>query len=166
MKAIVYTSNTGFTKEYAEMLENKLSLPVYELDEAKKELKKGTEIIYMGWLFASSVKGYKTAARRFNIKAVCGVGLADTGSLLNEVRKAISLPDNIHLFTIQGGIRLSKLRGINKSMIKMLTRVFVNKKNPTDDDKRMIELLTTEASYVNEDNLSAFLNWYESNKQN
>ena len=164
MKAIVYTSNTGFTKEYAEMLKCKLSLPLYELSCAKKELAKGTEIIYMGWLFASSVKGYKNATKRFKIKAVCGIGLADTGSLLKEVRKAISLPDDIPLFTIQGGMRLSKLKGINKSMIKMLTKVFVNKKNPTADDKRMVELLTTEASYVKEENLAAFLQWYEYQK--
>ena len=164
MKAIVYTSNTGFTKEYADMLKVKLGLPLYEIDEAKKHLKKGTEIIYMGWLFASQVKGYKKASRRYNIKAVCGIGLADTGCLLNEVRKAISLPDHIPLFTIQGGMRLSKLKGINKSMIKMLTKVFANKKNPTDDDKRMVELLTTEASYVKEENLTSFLKWYETAK--
>ena len=164
MKAVVYTSNTGFTKEYAEMLKNKLRLPLYELDVATKELEKGTEIIYMGWLFASSVKGYKKAARRFKIKAVCGVGLADTGCLLKEVRKAISLPEATPLFTIQGGMRLSKLKGINKSMIKMLTKVFANKRNPTDEDKRMVELLTTEASYVKEENLSSFFEWYEKAK--
>ncbi len=164
MKAIVYTSNTGFTREYAEILKSKLALPLYELDEPKKHLKKGTDIIYMGWLFASSVKGYKKALRRYDIKAVCGVGLADTGALLNEVRKAISLPESIPLFTIQGGMRLSKLKGINKSMIKMLTKIFATKKNPTDDDKRMLELLTTEASYVKEENLSAFLEWYKSVK--
>ncbi len=164
MKAIVYTSNTGFTKEYAEMLKYKLSLPLFDLDEAKKNLEKGTEIIYMGWLFASSVKGYKKASRRYKVKAVCGVGLADTGCLLEEVRKAISLPESVPLFTIQGGMRLSKLKGINKSMIKMLTKVFLSKKNPTDEDKRMVELLTTEASYVKEENLSAFLEWYENAK--
>ena len=59
--AIVYVSNTAHTERYAKMLADKLSLPLYELKEAKKKLKKGSEIIYMGWLFASSIKGYGKA---------------------------------------------------------------------------------------------------------
>ena len=35
MKAIVYTSNTGTTKEYAKLLSDKLSLPYYSLDPHK-----------------------------------------------------------------------------------------------------------------------------------
>ena len=61
MKAIVYTSNTGFTARYAQMLGEKLALPVLELKDACKQLPKGTEIIYMGWLFASAVKGTPSA---------------------------------------------------------------------------------------------------------
>ena len=59
MEAIVYTSNTGTTKEYAELLGSKLSLPVYSLNEAKTNLKADSEIIYLGWIMASSIKGYK-----------------------------------------------------------------------------------------------------------
>lgn len=36
MKAIVYISNTGHTKKYAELIGEKTGLPVYELSEAKK----------------------------------------------------------------------------------------------------------------------------------
>lgn len=38
MNAIVYTSNTGFTAQYAGLLGEKLNLPVYSLDTAKKKL--------------------------------------------------------------------------------------------------------------------------------
>lgn len=159
MKAIVYTSNTGFTARYAKMLGEKTGLPVYELDKADA-LEKGSPILYMGWLFAGSVKGYARAAKKYAIQAVCGVGLCDTGCLLEEVRRAISLPENIPLFTVQGGMDRSKLRGVNKFMIAMLTKVMAAKKDPTADDKRMVELLTTDASYVKEENLEALLNWY------
>lgn len=61
IKAIVYMSETGHTKKYAELLGERISLPVYELNTAAKELPRGTEIIYLGWLMAGSIKGYKKA---------------------------------------------------------------------------------------------------------
>ena len=37
-QAIVYTSNTGFTKEYARILAEKTTLPLYNLESAQKSL--------------------------------------------------------------------------------------------------------------------------------
>ena len=75
MNAIVYTSNTGFTAQYAKLLGEKLCLPVYPLNTAEEELAAGTEILYLGWLMAGKVKGYKQAAKRYRIAVVCGVGM-------------------------------------------------------------------------------------------
>ena len=55
IKAIVYTSNTGYTAEYARLLGEKTGLPVYSLEEAKQNLTERTEIVYLGWLMASMV---------------------------------------------------------------------------------------------------------------
>ena len=57
MNAIVYTSNTGTTKEYAKLLSDKLSLPYYSLDEIEYKVKPGSKIIYLGWIMARGVKG-------------------------------------------------------------------------------------------------------------
>lgn len=160
MKAIVYTSNTGFTAQYAKLFGEKVGIPFYELTDADKHLGKGTEIIYFGWLFASSVKGYKKAAKKYKIAAVCGVGLCDTGALLNEVRKAISLPEEIPLFTVQGGMNHTKLRGINRFMINMLTKSIASKSERSESEERMLFLLQNDGNYVSEENLSAVLQWY------
>ena len=45
MKAIVYTSNTGTTKEYAEIIEKKTVIPAYTLDEAEKVCRKGQALL-------------------------------------------------------------------------------------------------------------------------
>lgn len=63
MNAIVYTSNTGHIAQYAKLLGEKTGLLVYELSTALKKLEKGTSVIYLGWLFANSVKGYKKAVK-------------------------------------------------------------------------------------------------------
>lgn len=161
IKAICYTSNTGFTEKYAKMIGDKTGLPVYSLKEAKAKLEKGAPIVYLGWLFANSVSGYKKAAKRFKVCAVCGVGLCDTGALIEEVRKATSLPGNVPLFTMQGGMDKSKLRGIKKMLINMLTKGLASQKERTEQEERMLYLLQTPINFVSEDNIRAFLEWYD-----
>ena len=162
MNAIVYTSNTGFTARYAEMLGKQTGLPVYTLSDARRHLARGSEIIYMGWLFATSVKDYRKASKRFTVKCVVGVGLCPTGEMLREVRKAISLPIGTPLFTVQGGMKRDELRGINKFMIDMLIKMLKSKKNPTPEDVAQLELIEKGGDYVSEDNLAAALAWYAS----
>ena len=48
--AIVYTSNTGFTAEYASLLGGETGLPVYALEDAKKACPKtAPSSIWAGW---------------------------------------------------------------------------------------------------------------------
>ena len=160
MKVIVYTSNTGHTAEYSKMLGAKIGLPVYALNEAAKKLQKGTEIIYLGWLFANNIKGYKKATKKYKISAICAVGLCDTGTAVAEVRKANSISEETPLFTMQGGMDKTKLRGINKFMINMLTKGLSSRKERTENDERMLELLTHDKNYVSEENITAFMKWF------
>ena len=160
MKVIVYTSNTGHTAEYSKMLGAKIGLPVYSLNEATKKLQKGTEIIYLGWLFANNIKGYKKATKKYKISAICAVGLCDTGTAVAEVRKANSISEETPLFTMQGGMDKTKLRGINNFMINMLTKGLSSKKERTENDERMLELLTHDKNYVSEENITAFMKWF------
>ena len=64
MKAIVYTSQTGFTRQYAQLLSEKTGVPAYELKEAAGKLPRDSEVFYMGWLMAGSVKGLERAMDR------------------------------------------------------------------------------------------------------
>lgn len=43
MKAIVYTSQTGHTQRYAQMLAERTGVPAYSLKEAGKSLRRGEE---------------------------------------------------------------------------------------------------------------------------
>lgn len=161
MRGIVYTSNTGFTENYAKLLGRRLSLPVYSLPEAENRLKKGSEILYLGWLCARRIKGYKKAAKRYQIAAVCGVGMCDTGTMTEEVRKATSIPDNVPLFTLQGGLCRAKLRCINRLMIGMLEKGLSRQENRSEQDERTLRLLQKDSSFVREENLEAVIEWYK-----
>ena len=159
--AIVYTSGTGHTRQYAMLLSEQTRLPVYSLDEANGQLSGGSPVIYLGWVHASHVKGYAKAAGRFSLCAVCAVGLCDTGTLTSEIRKATSIPEGVPLFTLQGGMDRSRLRGMDKLMISMLTKGLASQKQRSAQDDRMLELLSKDASYVGTENLAQVLQWFK-----
>ncbi len=156
-QAIVYTSNTGYTKEYARILAEKTTLPLYNLESALKSLPYGSEIIYLGWLRASFVNGYDKASKKFRINAVCGVCMGESGSQIDSVRKNNKIPENIKVFTLQGGFDMKKLRGINKFMMKImvkhLTKDIMAKETRTEEDEKLLLMMDKGASFVSEKNL-------------
>ncbi|MDD5932037.1 MAG: hypothetical protein PUC45_06185 [Oscillospiraceae bacterium] len=163
--AIVYTSNTGYTAEYARLLGKNTGLPVYALSEAEGKLAGGNRIIYLGWLMAGSVQGYRKAAKRYHVQAVCGVGMGATGSQLQDLRKANAFPEELPVFTLQGGFDRTKLRGVYKLMMDVMAKTagkrLADKPDRTPEEDSMLELLTHGGSFVCEENLSHVLAWYK-----
>ena len=163
MEAIVYTSNTGTTKEYAKLLSDKLSLPYYSLDEIKNKVKPGGKIIYLGWIMASGVKGYKKAIKDYDVCAVGAVGMGATGTQVKEVRTKNKIPSSKPVFTLQGGFDVKKLHGIYKLMMTIMVKTagkgLANIQDRTQEDQ-MLEMMLHGGKYVDEKNLKAILDWY------
>ena len=163
--AIVFTSNTGFTAEYARMLGEKTGLPVYSLTDAEKNLSQGSRIFYLGWLMAGKVQGYKKASEKYKIAAVCGVGMGASGTQIADVRKANEISDSMPVFTLQGGFDLKKLHGVYKFMMtcikKAMGKKLAEKKDRTADENDMLDLITNGGSRVSDSNLSEVLKWFE-----
>ena len=166
MDAILYTSNTGFTERYAKLLGERTGLPVYPLDKAP--VCAGAEIIYMGWVMASGVKGYKKAAKKYRVKALCGVCMAETGSQLAELRKANAVPEAVPVFSLQGGFDIGKLHGIYRfmmnTMIKTSGKRLANKTDRTPEEDDMLDMLLHGGDRVKDGNLKAVLDWYNEHK--
>lgn len=160
--AIVYTSNTGYTAEYANLLGKKTGLPVYDL-AAREKPAKGTNIIYLGWLMAGCVQGYKKGSIRYHVCAVCAVGMGPTGSQLQDVRKTNAIPDEIPVFTLQGGFDLARLHGIYRLMMTIMKNTagkgLAEKADRTPEEDAMMDLLSNGGSRVREENLEAVLAW-------
>ena len=76
------------------------------------------------------------------------------------MRKINAIPEEIPLFTMQGGIDKTKLRGIYKFMINMLAEGLSSKKERSKEDERMLHLLQYNKGCVNEENLTAVMEWY------
>lgn len=162
---IVYTSATGFTKQYAEMLSQELQIAALPLSDAKKSLEKGEEIIYMGWLNGGKVEGLKSATSHFRIIAVCAVGMGSpTATVTHDIRSAngFSCP----CFYLQGGFDMSKLTGINKVKMQMVFSSFSKQLPPPEkrnaEENKMYDLFVNGGSFVSREKLRIVVDWYDS----
>lgn len=59
MKAIIYTSNTGSTAEYAQLLGNELNLPVHSLQQAKNKVPAAVKSFISAGLWQEESKDIK-----------------------------------------------------------------------------------------------------------
>ena len=165
IEAIVYTSNTGNTGQYAQMLAARTGLPVYSAKDAETALSQGASVIYMGWIRASVIVGYREAAARYAIVCVLAVGMGETGGQLVELRRKNGLAESLPLFTMQGGLFPSKLRGMNAFMINFSRRkaikVLKAEKKRTEAQNAMLIMLSKGASFVQEKHLQKPLFWLQ-----
>ena len=166
IEAIVYTSNTGNTEQYARMLAARTGLPVYSTKDAETALSPGASVIFMGWIRASVIVGYREAAARYAITCVLAVGMGETGGQLPELRKKNGLAESLPLFTMQGGLFPSKLRGMNAFMINFSRRkaikVLKAERKRTEAQNAMLIMLSKGASFVQEKHLQKPLFWLQS----
>ena len=166
IEAIVYTSNTGNTGQYAQMLAARTGLPVYSAKDAETALSQGASVIYMGWIRASVIVGYREAAARYAIVCVLAVGMGETGGQLAELRRKNGLAESLPLFTMQGGLFPSMLRGMNAFMINFSRRkaikVLKAERKRTEAQNAMLIMLSKGASFVQEKHLQKPLFWLQS----
>ena len=164
MNAMIYTTNTGSTERYARLLAEQTGLPAYSLAEAKKAVPAGAEVIYLGWIMAGLVKGYASAAKRYRVRAVCAVGMGQTGTQTDSVRKKSTIPANIPLFILQGNFDVKKLHGVYRLMMEIMVKTagksLAQKKGRTPEEDDMLDMMLHGGERVKAENLSAVLDWY------
>lgn len=116
---IVYKSNTGYTEQYAKLLGDALDMPSYSLDNVPK-CHRGGEVIFLGWLFAGNIVGYKKAAKLYKVRCACGVGMGPpTPELVPGFRAKMGIPQSTAVFYLQGGFDINKLKGPMKLIMKV-----------------------------------------------
>ncbi|MCR4789501.1 MAG: hypothetical protein K5839_00310 [Treponemataceae bacterium] len=156
VKAIVYTSNSGYTADYAKLISQETGIQALTLDEAKSKLAKGDEIFYMGWLMAANVKGLGQAKKNYKICGLCGVGLQASEGQRQTIKKNSKLSDDIPVYQIQGGFDMDKLKGLDKFIMKIVSRKILGElaaKDTLSPEALTIKKLLTEGgSCVSKEN--------------
>lgn len=156
VKAIVFRSNSGHTEDYAKRMSKALHIPCYTTKEAKKNLKKNDEIVYLGWVCASRLCGAIRVNKKYNIVCYGAVGAypKDTGYIESlKVANKLDKP----LFYLRGGIDYTKLNGFFKKTLKMVGTALEQENKPENQD--MIQLFKDGGNYVSDDNTKEILDY-------
>ena len=152
---VIYTSQTGFTKRYAEWIKEETSADILDLKEAKKKkddyFLSYDAILYGGWVNAGKVSGAKWffgKADSLNDKKlglfVVGASPAEDPEAKKVMEKAI--PENLSNCMmscyLQGGLNYDKMSAGSRLAMKALVSILNHKKNPTEKDKAMAEMIS------------------------
>lgn len=155
IKAIVYQSKTGHTKEYAESLSKELRTPCYSVGDAKEKVNKKDEIIYLSWIRATTIVGYKKINKKYKVAATGAVGAYPKS---NEYTKQLKEYNHMtqELFYLRGGINYEKLNKFYQKILKLVGKA-IALENPRD--KEMSRLFEKGGNFVNPKQLKPMIEY-------
>lgn len=150
---IIYSSQTGFTKKYAEWIAEEMGASCITLKEAKKKnLQDYDNLVYGGWCCAGGVKGLKWLKEKLPSLHNKKIALFAVGAspLENNPEVLVALRNNfepletetIKGFYCPGGFNYDKMSMGSKLAMKMFISILKKNKNPTEQDKKMIEMIS------------------------
>lgn len=152
---IVYTSQTGFTKRYADWLSSGMEADILTIKEARSKTNDFFNIydaiVFGGWVMAGSATGAKwflqKAAMWKNKKlAIFCVGASPEQNpeveefldrLLTEEQKKY-----IRAFYCQGGLDYSKMKMPSRLAMKSFASILKKKKDASQKEKDMAEIIS------------------------
>lgn len=159
---IIYQTNTGSSKQYAEMLSEKISVPAVALSDSK-DISADEEIIFIGWLMAGAVQGLDKIREKFtNVKCICAVGLTVNEKAKAEVTEKNQITEP--LFLLQGNFHIDRLKGMYKMMMSMMMKMLKSKLKESKDPKadQMLEAFEKGVDMVSEDKLDEVIEFLNS----
>lgn len=166
ISGIVYTSNSGYTAQYARLLGDALGLPVTDLKWGA-DPHPGREVIYLGWVMAGGVVGCSKAKKLYTVRAVCAVGMAPASKAAGEkFHQKLGLPPEVPAFALQGGFDIRKLHGPYKWIMQaksaQIRKSLEGKAVRNTSQQLMYDMVTKGASAVKAENLAEVVRWYKS----
>lgn len=154
MKTIViYTSQTGFTKRYAQWIAEAAGADCVELSEAKrKNLDTYEAIVYGGWACAGGIKNLKWFKRNIEkwadkkLIAFCvGASPIENPEIEPTLKRNFTEAEfkKVRVFYCPGGFNYEKMSASSKMMMKMFIKMLKAKKNKTVADQEQIKMISS-----------------------
>ena len=150
---VIYNSQTGFTKRYAEWIAEATGADCFALAEAKKKSMDEYEaIVFGGWACAggiSKLSWFKGNIDKWNSKkliAFCVGGSPIENPEIDEALKknfTDAEREKINVFYCPGGFNYDKMSAPSKLMMKMFIKALKAKKDKTEEDEIMIKMISS-----------------------
>lgn len=145
---VAYTSQTGFTKRYAEWVAEAQGCEAVSIDEENVDAGPYDAVVFGGWFHAASFVGSKWLRRqraehpdvRFVAFAVGATPSEWTDMVDEGMQRAFPSPefDGMPRFYLRGGFAYDRLSAPNKLMMKLF---FKMQEKQAADDERASEML-------------------------
>jgi len=162
-KIIIYGSQYGTTKRYADEISERTGIKALDYTEVKN-LSAYDTVLYLGGLYAGGVLGLKETIKKFHVNPkqrliIVTVGLADpqikenTDNIKRSVSNQISkdIYDRCKIFHLRGGIDYQMLNLKHKFMMKLIYDK--TKKLPpeqqNEESKALIDTYNKKVDFVN-----------------
>lgn len=150
--AIIYNSQTGFTRKYAEWISEAAEADCFELAAAKKQnLDIYDAIVFGGWACAGSiskVSWFKSNIDKWPGKVLIvfctGGSPADNPEIETFMRSNFSEAEQkrIHMFYCPSGFNYEKMSAGSKLMMKIFQKMVHAKKDKTDAEIEMLKMIS------------------------
>jgi len=156
MKTIViYNSQTGFTKRYAQWIAEAAGADCLELSAAKrKSMDTYKAIVFGGWACAGSISKlswFKGNIDKWQDKKLIAFCVGGSPIDNPEIEPALkqnfteSELEKVGVFYCPGGFNYEKMSVSSKLMMKMFIKMLKSKKDKTEAEQEMIKMIS--ASY-------------------
>ena len=170
---IVYGSNYGTTKQYANELSRRTNMKVISFKKVNQQINDYDNIIYLGALYAGGVLGMSKTLKKLNNILnkkiiIVTVGLSDPtdevnkNNIRNNIKNQISREvfEKAKIFHLRGGIDYSELNFAHKTMMKLLYNAVKNlpKEKLTAEDRAMIETYNKKVNFIDFSSLDEIIN--------
>ena len=168
MKIIIYGSQYGTARKYAEELAKRTNIEIKSYKDVT-DIDQYNTVVYIGSLHAGGVLGMKkTLAKISQCQKkkiiIATVGLADpadtenTDKIKNSMKRQLSkkLYENAYIFHLRGGIDYSCLNFKHKTMMELLYKKAVGlpEEKKTAEIKAMIETYNQKVNFVDFESLN------------
>lgn len=150
--AVIYNSQTGFTKKYAEWISEATGADCFEIGTAKKQdFDRYDAIVFGGWACAgriSKISWFKSNMDKWLDKML--VVFCTGGSPAESPEMEDFLSNNfselerekLHVFYCPGGFNYDKMSAGSKLMMKMFQKMVGVKQDKTEADMEMLKMIS------------------------
>ena len=150
---VIYNSQTGFTKRYAEWIAEAAGADCLPLSEAKKKnLAEYEAIVFGGWACAggiSKLAWFKSNMDKWTDKKLIvfcvGGGPIENPEIMPALKQNFKESElkRVHICYCPGGFCYEKMSASSKLMMKMFVKALKAKKNKTEAEQGMVKMIST-----------------------
>lgn len=169
---VIYSSKTGFTKNYAEWISEELPSDCFALEDFdENKFAEYDTIIYGGGLYASGINGIKKIKKNMNqlknknlIVYMTGASPSKTCDIREVINYNFSEEDQkfMEFFYIRGGFDFERLKLIDKCLMRLMQfkiKRNMKKRELTGDEKGMLNAFETAVDFTSKNKTENLLEY-------